>query len=89
MTDNDRPEIDWDRVSPEVAALLRPLYEAGYGQWTVSQKDPDGPIVVLHSITQAEMEAMGAEERARLGLEKDYQYGLNPIPPDPPNKVQK
>jgi hypothetical protein len=70
-----RPVINWDKL-PRAPERLRLLYESGYGRWSVSQAPDNRPIVVMYSFSLDDYEAMGPEERQRLGVEDEYQYTL-------------
>ena len=72
---NARPVINWDKLT-RASERLRLLYESGYGRWSVSQAPDDGPMIFMYSFSLNDYEAMGPEERQRLGVEDEYQYTL-------------
>jgi hypothetical protein len=55
-------------IPPHVQALI----DAGYGEVTIHEHE-GGITTSYHFLSYADMEAMGEEERIRLGVEASYQ----------------
>lgn len=56
---------------------LRTLVESGYGEIEVTNHGEGRSTTGSLTLTLEEMEAMGAEERERLGIEYLYQFALD------------
>jgi hypothetical protein len=57
------------------------LIDSGYGTWS-ERTDPESGITTgFHFLSLDEMEAMGEEERIRLGVQATYLFALEHTPP--------
>jgi hypothetical protein len=61
-----------DKIPPEVQKLI----DSGYGRVVIQNENENGVRMGLYHLSLSEMEAMGPEERQRLGLERFYQFAL-------------
>jgi len=64
------------------------LLAAGYGKWELTTPTQEGgPSIGTFFLSFREMEAMGEENRVRLGVQSSYEFALA-HPPSPPNPEQ-